>query len=1179
MGTTIVCVSGSNAGVLREKLLTLINYGLPSTELYNSDDSCIVAIVANQGADLRNKLGRALELLKTGKDPIEEKGIYYQPSPFGSESVAFVFPGQGSQSIGMLHSLRERLPFFEAHLQAINARYQERYRSSILDVIYREKTAANEENLRDTRQAQLALGLVSISLAQALRDLDVKPSYAAGHSYGELPALHTAGIVNTDFLLQMSMVRGQLMGDAGDKFRGAMLSVFAEQDIVGRLISDHGIEAVISIVNADEQMIVSGSLAAINTLEQVCAGKIKTIRLKTSAAFHSPLMAEAEKKWRDFITAQKDEFHDKYEVKVYSNVTAQAYQLHQDMMLELLASQLTHRVRWQETCNQLYADGARIFVEVGPANVLTNLMTGILTGKPHLTLHTDPRHKDGLEHMCHFIGKLASHHVKVNVWEFFDERIYRDFISMGTERKSGMNHGNESNRQLVFKQYLKSNQWMVRTFLEEQNKIIAEQLRSMIEPDKPKLMELIRKQRKSVLLGALEAQRVGLSSFFSEVGHVQPILESHETAALDTELAAKQVAAAMETDYKDAERETPPFTPEMKAQNYILRLTEKIAVIAAKPLNEITLITGFDKLNIDIFALANIYDSMFSSHDRYKLFKRELLHAPNLGQVEKLLCYMVTAGPDSTKGELINSHLDYSSDTADIERYGFTYEPVVSSEKNKSAPTRLLLVGMKNKMFDLFKGSLAAQGIHIAEIHITETGWDGFNPNGGMIGYDDVKGLQDYMERFLDDKGSLPSLLFLVPDSESILEHAHFEAWNARIEQTAVALYIMSDIYGKTKGNSESPSWFSVVGENGLCPVGAAVRGIVRTMAHDFKGKYQIRSIWLDISYRQTNFQQLLKVMNEGISTHDMFIRADDIYVRKLKALEVGAQNIEAALNPSSLVIFFGGGVGITAEIACAVAERFGCRIVIVGRTSFPTNIAYEHIQEESVLKKEIFRDLSLKLKDGQKITGNMLEHEAKKIYRQRALIRSKQRIERTGSEFHYYSCDISDHEALNALLLDIEKQHGKVTGIVHGAGEMNSQRNKTAKAFGDNLSIKTSSMFALYQFFRKYPLKFAILFSSISAYTGLPRQSDYSSSNEFVNSIASHWNKQVDYPVRSIMWSLWTETGIMKNSTKDVEKLGLRGITNKQGIQLFMRELDHLESSDECVMLTHDTMLKFSMP
>lgn len=73
--------------------------------------------------------------------------------------------------------MRERLPFFEAHLQAINARYQEGYRSSILDVIYREKTATNEENLRDTRQAQLALGLVSISLAQALRDLDVKPSY------------------------------------------------------------------------------------------------------------------------------------------------------------------------------------------------------------------------------------------------------------------------------------------------------------------------------------------------------------------------------------------------------------------------------------------------------------------------------------------------------------------------------------------------------------------------------------------------------------------------------------------------------------------------------------------------------------------------------------------------------------------------------------------------------------------------------------------------------------------------------------------------------------------------------------------------------------------------------------------------------------------------------------------
>lgn len=1181
MNTTLVCISGYSLDSLYEKLNTLLRAGMSQAELYNPKDSYIISIVAKDSLDLKKKLLKTKERLGKGGHTIDdEDGIYFESKPFGHESVAFLFPGQGSQYMGMLQSLRTVLPAFNNCMLSIDEKFKEQCSYSLLDLIYSDQTKEGERLLRDTRQAQISLGFVSIALAQAFQEMGIIPKYAVGHSYGELPALHTGGMVETDFFLKMSMTRGKLMGDAGDNNPGAMLSVFAKSDLVEQIIHSLGIAAVVAVVNAEEQIVVSGSKEDIVKLEQACEGRIKTIRLKTSGAFHSPLMKEAEMEWGAYLSVHKDQFHRMASTQVYSNVTAEAYNPHTDKVLELLTNQLTHCVRWHETCSRLYEDGARIFIEVGPGHVLTKLIGGNLKGKPFLSVHADSRNKDGLSHISHVMGKLASHGVKLNWKLLFDEQIYNEYLlDREMEGKSGMNHPIKSSKHLMMEEFFHSNQWMVRTFLEEQKKMLELQHVNMAEHDKRQLFQHVIELSTSVVLRALGAQKAGVSSFYENQA-VQSTVVACENTYENVRYAAKQAAAASNTDlFAAAEQVGGSVLPDIQVRDLMLQLKNEISKAAEEPLNQITSKTNLDKLNINIFTLEEIYNRLLSAYSRYALFKQEMLHASQLHQVEKLLHYILSTISNYQTDLQTVDKAETMECLSDIKRYEYRYDPLLISG-DACLPKHMLLVGMKNEMFDFYKHKLMLHDVHLTELYLTETGWATGHQGFDSISYEDIQGFRSYMESYKDEDGYLPSVMFLASNGEDVLEYGDFRKWNAQIEQTAVALFTISSLYSQTEDTQRAQHYVCVVGQNASCPVSAAARGIARTMAHDLKAKYHVRSIWLEEDYRQIPMKQIFGAICRGPSQYDIFIHSKEIRIRKLGSLNI-KDTISGAvdLNASSLVVLFGGGAGITSEIACAMAERYGCRIVVVGRTSFSTAALYEDIQDDSVLKQTIFNDLSKKLVGNEQVTKAMLEQETRRVYRQRALLQTKRRIEKAGGKFHYYACDVSDYSAVNELLKEIHGCHGEITGIVHGAGEVNGQRNKTADAFRNNLSIKSSSMFSLYHFFRNYPLKFAILFSSISAYAGIPRQSDYAASNEFVNGIAAYWNRHVDYPVLSVMWSLWTETGIMKNSTHDIEKFGLKGISNNQGIHLFLRELANLDSSVDRVLLTHDSMLNFSMP
>ncbi len=624
--------------------------------------------------------------------------------------------------------------------------------------------------------------------------------------------------------------------------------------------------------------------------------------------------------------------------------------------------------------------------------------------------------------------------------------------------------------------------------------------------------------------------------------------------------------------------------PEVGVHDEIQWLISEIKTVISRktniPIENITLETNLDSINIDIFTLEEIYDELLSSYGQYMLFKQEILYATNLNHVEKLLNYFILEeSENSTKSVNVKHEIIESDSLADIRRYGFNYEKMDICETYQ-LPEKILLVGTKNDMFDYFNNQLKSNGVDVITVHITDNGWKTKNMNSETIKYDDMAKFLCYLESNTDDFGNLPSVIFLAEDNRSILDTANYSEWNSKIEQSVIALFVISCIYSKTKENKKITNFVSIIGESSSCTISSASRGLVRTMAHDLKDKYHVRSIWLEDDYKSIPIGNIYSALITGPNSHDIFISSSDVKIRTLyfpPVKSISKNTIE--IDEKSLIVVFGGGSGISSEIACAMAEKYKLRIIVVGRTEFSTDCLYEDIQDDQNLKQKIFNDLSMKLNGDQHVTRDILEKETRRVSKQRQILNTKSRIEKAGGEFHYYTCDISKYNQLNDLLNIIHERHGKITGIIHGAGEVNGQRNKTLDSFRNNLYIKTSSMFSLYHFFKKYPLKFAIFFSSISAYTGLPRLSDYSASNEFINGFTTYWNKQVEYPTLSIMWSLWTETGIMKNSTNNVQKMGLEGISNSQGVDLFFRELENIDKSLDCVLLTHDSMLEFSMP
>lgn len=288
--------------------------------------------------------------------------------------VAFVFPGQGSQAVGMGRDVASAWPVArETFAEADDA-----LGFALSDLCFN----GPEDALGDTYVTQPALFVTSIAILRALQAErpDAMPAFSAGHSLGEITALAAAGALSFTDGVRLVRERGRLMKAAGETTPGAMAALLGldagpVRDVCAAVQAETGGVLVLANDNCPGQIVISGDVASVDVgiVRAKEAGARRAVKLAVSIASHSPLMAAAADGFGAVLAGTT--FHAPV-WPVYANVTAEPV-TDPAAIREELTVQLTRSVRWTESVQAMLAAGARTFVEVGSKDVLTNLLKRI----------------------------------------------------------------------------------------------------------------------------------------------------------------------------------------------------------------------------------------------------------------------------------------------------------------------------------------------------------------------------------------------------------------------------------------------------------------------------------------------------------------------------------------------------------------------------------------------------------------------------------------------------------------------------------------------------------------------------------------------------------------------------------------------------------------------------------
>lgn len=292
-------------------------------------------------------------------------------------TVAFLFPGQGSQQPGMGTELLQ-----DEEISALCDRC-----ASSADVdLRRLLTSAGDDELRLTQNAQPALCFVGVALTLLLRRRGVEPSAAAGHSVGEYAALAAGGAIDAPQVIRAVVDRGKAMAEAAPAGTSSMSAVLGLDAQAVEVALAGMNDAWPANYNTPTQIVIAGTMTGLEVATQrlQVAGAKRVIPLNVSAAFHTPLMAPAAERLRDAL--DRVEWRSP-RVPVMANLTGRQHQ-GGDRIPHVMEMQLRSPVRWSECVASLVEAGCDTFLEVGPKRALTGMMRELAPGKTAASVAT-----------------------------------------------------------------------------------------------------------------------------------------------------------------------------------------------------------------------------------------------------------------------------------------------------------------------------------------------------------------------------------------------------------------------------------------------------------------------------------------------------------------------------------------------------------------------------------------------------------------------------------------------------------------------------------------------------------------------------------------------------------------------------------------------------------------------
>lgn len=1210
-----------------------------------STASVTLAIVVGSHAELATKVGQARGLVAKGQNVIDPGGIYFCAKPmFGDDSVALLFPGQGSQSVNMLRDLAIASPLAREVFERADAALGERLGAPLSHFIFPlpsftdAQRAVNEKALTQTQVAQPALGAADSAMLHLLGELGVTANFLAGHSYGEYVALYAAGVFSFEALMRISEARGRLIGQAGAKAGGTMAAVSADEATVSDVLS--GIDGVwCANFNSPSQTVISGTDVGIGmALERLAARGLSARKINVSCAFHSPLVQEAAD---SFSKALGDTTFNTPVVPVFSNTTARPHPNDSDAIRIQLVEHLIKPVRFAEQLRAMHDAGARIFVEVGPGRVLSGLVEQTLKGRPFASIVLNSPGRDAITSLMHGLGQLAAAGVRFDSRPLTENRTAIDSnvttlleqsrpaepsrttwmitgakavplyapSNGGTSADSKPPTETASPRKpatLPGAQPHSDVSAIRPTTLHSsiglplppssishapQSKPVANattQFDSLITAHQ-QLMARFLDTHKNVMLSLL-GQNTATATSGGEARPSQVVADrpiSIQESRV-TQQPASKAPPVVEFDAKHLVQngtatlpasESPAGSSKEAVVDPRVKLTNALVAIVADRTGYPPEMLGLDMdleadLGIDsikrVEILGALQDNAALPGQSAAGDMETLSKVKTLRGIVDWLVDRARSSPSTMPAPTVtltekNSRLELapvSSKTVECEVPRMILQAVdhpLDASPNRPVTGAVVIIDDELGVASAVAEQLRVNGLSVEIAHVVR----GAEHNGShpRINLSDPAVAQSWCGHIREKHGRIGMVLHLLPLAGSSLSQEEPGHWVAPLETELHSLFNVvqaaeADLRqdgGRVLTITRFNGAFGSVGDGGeFWPGSGGVCGLVKTLAREWP---ETISRVIDVGPLATIDQIVAMTLSE-VASADPSGEVGYLQGRRVALLPTGmplaGSEPTITLTKDSVLLITGGARGITAEAGIELARRYSCRLVLVGRTALPS--AQESDATAGVTDSKQLRSILLQTMSasGEKVTPARVESAYAKLMRERETRQNLTEMRAAGSEIEYHAVDVADGTAFGLLIDEIYQRHGRIDGVIHGAGIIEDKliRDKTLESFRRVCDPKIRGALTLATKIRPDSLSFMVFFSSVSGRYGNRGQADYAAANEVLDKLAIYLNARWKARVAALIWGPWESTGGMVSDelARQFAKAGIHIISRAQG-------------------------------